>query len=86
MRSPHQFAVGVGSFDAWENRFLTLSIQDIAEMSPANKGLLDQFDSTVSRTYNASLSNLTASQVFNNASDVMKSLLAQRKLSLRNEQ
>jgi hypothetical protein len=84
VRSPHQFAVGVGSFDAWENRFLTLSIQDIAEMSPANKGLLDQFDGTLSRTYNASLSNLTASQVFNNASDVVKSLLAQRNSAYAN--
>jgi hypothetical protein len=79
--SPHQFAVGVGSFDAFENRFLTLSIQDIAEMSPSDKVLLDQYDSNISK---AQLSNLTDLQVFNSASDDVKSLLARRNAAYGN--
>jgi hypothetical protein len=55
-----------------------LSIQDVAEMSQVDKDTLEQFDRTISRTSNASLSNPTAKQVFNTASDGVKSLLAQR--------
>jgi hypothetical protein len=73
--SPHQFAVGVGSFDAYENRFLTLSIQDIAEMTAAEKLLLGQFERNIS---DAHLYNLTKSDVFIAASDEVKSLLVRR--------
>lgn len=71
----------MGSFDAFEDRFLTLSIQDIAEMSPSDKFLLNQYDSNISK---AQLSNLTELQVFNSASDDVKLLLARRNAAYGN--
>jgi hypothetical protein len=73
--------VGVASFDAFENRFLTLSIQDIAAFGPEDIILLNEFDTNVS---NAILFNLTALDVFTAASPELQLLLARRNSAFGN--